>query len=159
MTDSDYDEFLGRRVREAWIAWAKEQPNPKLSWLTEWDDLDPGQREVDIRIGRAVAAAERERLGRRDMMLASIKTELDDGFQLTNPDGVSWNHVSRQWVERLLIMVAALSVVAEREACIRLAEENDARILVPCDDVGCNRTLHTHHRRPFAELLRSDVND
>jgi hypothetical protein len=51
-------EVLGRIVRETWTAWAAEQPDPKPSWLTPWGpDLDPGQREVDCRIGEAVAAA------------------------------------------------------------------------------------------------------
>jgi hypothetical protein len=50
------DEQLGRIVRAAWVAWAKEQLHAKPSWLTDWDQLDEGQREVDIRIGRAVAA-------------------------------------------------------------------------------------------------------
>jgi hypothetical protein len=50
-------EDLGRIVRETWVAWAREQPDPKPSWLTDWDDLDAGQREVDMRIGEAVAAA------------------------------------------------------------------------------------------------------
>jgi hypothetical protein len=67
----DSRELLGRVVRAAWVAWAKEQPDPKPSWLTGWDELDDGQREVDMRIGAAVAkhaaeqcadvAAERER--------------------------------------------------------------------------------------------------
>ena len=57
-------EDLGRLVRETWIAWAREQPDPKPSWLVPFDDLDEGQREVDMRIGEAVAAAERERLRR-----------------------------------------------------------------------------------------------
>lgn len=50
-------EDLGRIVRETWVKWASEQPDPKPSWLTEWEDLDDGQREVDMRIGEAVAAA------------------------------------------------------------------------------------------------------
>ena len=48
-------EALGRLVRETWVAWAAEQPDPKGSWLTGWDELDAGQREVDMRIGHAVA--------------------------------------------------------------------------------------------------------
>lgn len=55
-------EALGRLVRETWVTWAREQPDPKPSWLTGWDELDEGQREVDMRIGEAVAAAERARL-------------------------------------------------------------------------------------------------
>ena len=48
---------LGRLVRDTWVAWATEQPGVKLSWLVTWDQLpeDDPQREVDMRIGAAVA--------------------------------------------------------------------------------------------------------
>ncbi len=61
---SDDREDRARIVRGAWVAWAAEQPDPKPSWLVAWDELptDDPQREVDARIGEAVAAAERERL-------------------------------------------------------------------------------------------------
>jgi hypothetical protein len=51
----DPREPLGRLVRDTWITWASEQPDPKPSWLALWDELDDGQREVDMRIGAAVA--------------------------------------------------------------------------------------------------------
>jgi hypothetical protein len=41
----------GMRVRQIWMAWAQEQPNPKPSWLMPWKDLDEPSREVDRRIG------------------------------------------------------------------------------------------------------------
>lgn len=50
-------EELGRIVRDAWVQWASEQPDPKRSWLIPWEELDDGQREVDMRIGEAVASA------------------------------------------------------------------------------------------------------
>lgn len=55
-------EALGRLVREVWIDWASEQPNPKPSWLVTWEGLAEPDREVDRRIGevlfeRGVAAA------------------------------------------------------------------------------------------------------
>lgn len=52
-------EVLGRLVRETWVAWAQEQPEGqrKPSWLIPWTELDAGQREVDCRIGEAVAAS------------------------------------------------------------------------------------------------------
>lgn len=49
------EEMLGRLVRDTWVEWAQEQPDPKPSWLLPWDELDEGQKEVDRRIGRAVA--------------------------------------------------------------------------------------------------------
>lgn len=51
----DDREMLGRIVRETWVQWAHEQQAPKPSWLAGWDELDSGQREVDMRIGEAVA--------------------------------------------------------------------------------------------------------
>lgn len=59
MTDR---EALGRLVRQIWTDWAREQRDPKASWLTPWEELDAGQREVDMRIGEAVALAEREQI-------------------------------------------------------------------------------------------------
>ena len=55
---------LGRLVRDTWVAWAMEQPGIKLSWLVTWDQLpeDDPQREVDMRIGEAVAAATRREI-------------------------------------------------------------------------------------------------
>lgn len=46
---------LGRFVRDAWISWAKEQPNPKPSWLVPYDDLAEADKEADRIIGERVA--------------------------------------------------------------------------------------------------------
>lgn len=48
-------EFLGRMVRTVWVEWAKEQPNPKASWLQPWEALTEPEREVDRRIGERIA--------------------------------------------------------------------------------------------------------
>ena len=53
---SDPREQLGRLVRETWVACAEEAGDTKPSHLTGWDDLDEDMREVDMRIGEAVAA-------------------------------------------------------------------------------------------------------
>jgi hypothetical protein len=53
---ADDREPYGRLVRETWVNWAREQYRAKPSWITDWDELDDGQREVDMRIGSAVAA-------------------------------------------------------------------------------------------------------
>lgn len=52
-------ERLGRLVRDVWITWAREQPDvaEHPSWLVGWDDLSERDREVDRRIGTAVAKA------------------------------------------------------------------------------------------------------
>jgi phosphodiesterase/alkaline phosphatase D-like protein len=47
-------EARARLVRETWVRWASRQRRPKKSWLIGWDDLDAGQREVDMLIGDAI---------------------------------------------------------------------------------------------------------
>ncbi len=46
-------ESGGKLVRETWIAWSKEQPNPKPSWLVSWEELSEPDKEVDRRIWEA----------------------------------------------------------------------------------------------------------
>lgn len=46
---------LGRFVREAWVRWAERQPNPKQSWLVQYDDLSEADKEADRQIGETVA--------------------------------------------------------------------------------------------------------
>ncbi len=48
-------DYLGRLVRGVWIAWAREQPNPKDSWLVPWEGLAESDKEVDRRIGERLA--------------------------------------------------------------------------------------------------------
>ena len=55
-------EHLGRVVRETWVDCAAGQDDPKPSHLVGWDELDEWNKEVDRRIGRAVAS-EVARLG------------------------------------------------------------------------------------------------
>jgi hypothetical protein len=47
-------EFMGKLVRAEWERWAREQPNPKPSWLTPWDQLTEPEREVDRRIAETI---------------------------------------------------------------------------------------------------------
>lgn len=44
-------EVLGQIVREEWVEWAREQPEPKPSWLKPWEELTEEEKEVDRRIG------------------------------------------------------------------------------------------------------------
>lgn len=50
-------EQLGQYVRQVWVQWAREQPNPKPSWLLPWQALSEPDREVDRRIGEALWVA------------------------------------------------------------------------------------------------------
>jgi hypothetical protein len=64
MGDDDDRDALGKHVRAVWISWAREQPNPKPSWLVPWEGLGEADREVDRRIGEVLyrrGQAERER--------------------------------------------------------------------------------------------------
>ncbi len=54
LLDSYDREKLGQIVRQVWIEWAKEQPNPKYSWLKTWDSLTEPEKEVDRRIGETI---------------------------------------------------------------------------------------------------------
>jgi hypothetical protein len=63
-------EALGRFVRQVWLQWASEQPEPKLTWLLSWEEIDAGQREVDMRIGTALFEA-----GQRSMWNAGDQSE------------------------------------------------------------------------------------
>lgn len=47
-------DILGAKVREVWIAWAKEQPTPKASWLVPYAELSEPDKEVDRRIGETL---------------------------------------------------------------------------------------------------------
>jgi hypothetical protein len=60
---ADEREHLGRLVRDTWDATVHEvADDPAPSRVAPWDELDGGQRKAALRIGEAVAAAERERI-------------------------------------------------------------------------------------------------
>jgi hypothetical protein len=59
-------EKLGRAVRAVWMAWAREQPNPKPSWLVPWEELSEPDKEVDRRIGEAIARVALDALPKRE---------------------------------------------------------------------------------------------
>lgn len=50
----DPRDFLGQRVREVWVAWAREVSAPKAPWLLPWAELAESYREVDRRVGEAL---------------------------------------------------------------------------------------------------------
>lgn len=59
-------EALGKAVRDEWVRWASEQPNPKPSHLEAWETLNEQDKEVDRRIGEAAV------LRFMDLMVATI---------------------------------------------------------------------------------------
>lgn len=46
-----FRNWLGKEVREAWIKWAKTQPDPKSSWLDPYEFLNECDKEADRQIG------------------------------------------------------------------------------------------------------------
>lgn len=54
-TPEKSSDALGRLVRETWIGWALQQPDPKPSWLVPYDHLSERDKEADRCIGKAVA--------------------------------------------------------------------------------------------------------
>lgn len=81
---------LGRKVREAWVIWAKQQPNPKPSWLLPYDELSEPNKEADRQIGEAVATEQRERDAGK---VAHIKVTRDSNLTMSyDSDFVNgWN--------------------------------------------------------------------
>lgn len=55
MSDA-FRKRMGRRVREVWVRWAEKQPNPKPSWLLNYDAITPAEQDADDCIGMAIWA-------------------------------------------------------------------------------------------------------
>lgn len=53
--DEEKREYLGREVRNVWVAFAREQADPKPAHLLPWAELDEANKEVDRRIGEHIA--------------------------------------------------------------------------------------------------------
>lgn len=45
---------LGNAVREIWIEWARQQDNPKPTWLVPYHELAEEDKEADRMIGEAL---------------------------------------------------------------------------------------------------------
>lgn len=79
---ADDRESYGRIVRETWVNWALEQPDvaDHPSWTKPWGKLAVRDREVDMRIGSAVAARAVDDAGlvneRRDAQLFALRCHL-----------------------------------------------------------------------------------
>lgn len=92
-------EALGQKVREVWIDWASEQPNPKASWLVPWEGLSEPDREVDRRIGEALAAVGRasvrtpvtaEQIERATQ--AAAEADMQHEFEIDNAHYIAGNN-------------------------------------------------------------------
>lgn len=78
-------ESMGRKVREVWIGWAKERPEPKASWLMPWEELSEPDKDVDRRIGRVLwelgFSAAHSRIERLEKDSASVTEEMYAGWK------------------------------------------------------------------------------
>lgn len=59
---------------------------------------------------------ERQRLAGRRQMADEVRRKLDDAFQFTEDDGSRHSHVTRAWVEALLVAHSASVAAAEAES-------------------------------------------
>lgn len=80
--DEKTRELLGRTVRRVWIEWARQQVDPRPSWLAPWEELSPEMQEVDCRIGVALAD-----VGRR--MVRVERLDLKGGECTCDPNPAS----------------------------------------------------------------------
>jgi hypothetical protein len=93
-----YDrDVLGRIVREAWVAWASGQANPKPYWLLPYDELRECEKEADRQIGEAVQqaifdAALRNRSLARSSSGADVRAFLHSRplRPMPNPRSIPW---------------------------------------------------------------------
>lgn len=118
------NDALGRLVRETWVEWAREQPAPKPSWLTGWDDLDAGQREADSRIGRTVVEIGRV-LGARDERDRILGDDPAAGvYRLGVEDGAK---AERERIRSALLACTDCGKVHEKHRATEPAVVRDAR--------------------------------
>jgi hypothetical protein len=79
-------EQLGRIVRKAWLEWLRTNPSVSgqrpVSWSAEWDTLKEEDKEVDRRIGVAVAEAVLASERGRDEELAKLQELRSKGLRI-----------------------------------------------------------------------------
>lgn len=131
-------ERLGRIVREVWIAWAKEQPNPKASWLVPWEGLSEPDKEVDRRIGDRLFS-EGARGGEGTALpdrQATIAAAIEAGVRALREAGLDGD---RDIVST--VVIAALDTVVDAVPGLLTAPApNDARGGAhTCEGPNCNK--------------------
>ncbi len=92
-------DVLGRIVRDAWIAWAKTQPDPKPSWLVPYDELSEPDKEADRQIGEAVRRAS----------IGAVREELNNYFFLVDRLDVIRNRADMEEFEQVQRGLRALA--------------------------------------------------
>jgi hypothetical protein len=120
----DHDR-LGREVREEWVDFARQQPNPRRSHLLPWEELGEDDQEVDRRIGRRLYE-----LGRRDAfegvpeLMKLYAQRLCDALvtELSSPYIGGWS--LRDRISRVLDAQPLVVVADEAEPFVQVPSKN-----------------------------------
>lgn len=112
-------DILGKIVRDAWIRWAGDQPNPKPSWLVPYDDLSESDKEADRQIAEAVLGD----MNARRIYLAERKSR---GI-LSGSEAEEFTRLQREYFDTLDRMYPKFSVdMANIDAIERRKREANA---------------------------------
>lgn len=76
------EKTLGQIVRETWVEFAKTHHSPKPSWLVPWEELGPWDKEMDKRIGLAVATEALKRA--TDLRIKTLEKDLREAKAACN---------------------------------------------------------------------------
>jgi hypothetical protein len=119
-------EQLGRIVRETWVAWAQEQPDPKPGWLLGWDDLRDDEREVDMRIADAIAdRVKPDRMWENAYM--DVQRVLDEALGTEEKDGAGSGIAADVWLLANQRDEARVKLAAITAHCRRRTEWTSGR--------------------------------
>lgn len=131
--DASAREWLGIVVREAWTAWAREQPAPKPSWLTPWEQLTEPEREADRRIGEAVQGTVLQEIGTLARERDTARRQVEDEQEAH--DATVWDRDAlaaslARCRERARAAVARLRRERDESLASRVSLRNRARAVV-----------------------------
>lgn len=142
-------ESLGRQVRKVWLAWANEQPSPKSSWLLSWESLSDADREVDCRIGEALASIGARHQGHVNAGLARLAALHEE--ELEGDDLFSLLATYRDWVNQVEARNQSLSEdIHDLRGKLEQAAA-EVKALLSDQDERMARLVHEH--RTMADTL------
>lgn len=149
-------ETLGKLVREVWIAWAREQPSPKPSWLVPWDGLAEPDREVDRRIGETVARAAVQKLTASN---AALRRRIADYEFADREEAPGLERLNALVVANWQPGISHMRQEAAAQIIERLLAENAALTARVAAAEGANEGLRlfAEHRGESIRSLRADL--
>lgn len=145
-------EALGQRVREVWLYWARNQPNPKPSWLVQWPELPESDREVDRLIGETVAHESTSFFRAEN---ATLQTAAADYAKAAEASAALVEKLTRERDEA--IHHAGEWLVAECEATNQVARLENERDTLRAELSAANAALEKE--RAEVERLKGDYED